>query len=72
MLVGTFAGPASDSFTSGTMINYAEIWGATLEGRKDFSRIYLESMALVIMLNFIPKKTSTLADHWASTLVPFI
>jgi hypothetical protein len=32
----------------------------------------LESMALVIMLNFIPKKTSTLADHWASTLVPFI
>ena len=36
MLVGTFAGPALDSFTSGTMISCAGIWGATLEERKGF------------------------------------
>ena len=68
MLVGTFAGPALDSFTSGTMISCAGIWGATLEERKVFSRTYLESTVLGIMLNFTPKKTRP----WASTLVAVI
>jgi hypothetical protein len=68
MLVGIFAGLASDSFTSGTMISCARIWGATLEERKGFSRTYLESMVLGITLNFTPKKTRP----WVSTPVAVI
>ena len=50
--VGTYAGPASESFTSGTMTSCAWIWGVIREGRKAFLKNCSESMALAIMLTF--------------------
>ncbi|WVZ84004.1 hypothetical protein U9M48_031088, partial [Paspalum notatum var. saurae] len=56
-----YAGPASESFTSGTMISCARTWDAIQEERKAFSGNYLEFIPLLIMLIFIPKKTRPLA-----------
>lgn len=63
ILVLTFADPALDSFTSGTMISYAGTWGATWGGRMDFGLIYSTFMALVIILIFTPRKSSTLGSE---------
>lgn len=69
MLVGTFAGPVLDSFTSGTMISCARIWDVIQEERRAFLRNYSGSMALVIMLIFTPRKTRRLAAWFPEAVV---